>query len=229
MTTRNKGFTLIELLVVIAIIAILAAILFPVFARAREKARQTSCLSNIKQLGLGMLMYVQDYDEKYGHCCCPGSGAPATARTRWRPDSNTLGAITYDGLIMPYVKNRQLFECPSSGLGIYSYGINRQLASDGRTARRNLALVKYPSELAVISDGGGAKGFCAVNRASKRTPSDGDCRGIWGGAETSFQDRWRIHNDGVNVGYADGHAKWQKAEHTMDMARCRRMFHYNAP
>ena len=62
---KNKAFTLIELLVVIAIIAILAAILFPVFAQAREKARQTSCLSNMKQVGLGLLMYAQDYDENY--------------------------------------------------------------------------------------------------------------------------------------------------------------------
>ncbi|MFO8079838.1 MAG: prepilin-type N-terminal cleavage/methylation domain-containing protein, partial [Armatimonadota bacterium] len=65
MSTHRRGFTLIELLVVIAIIAILAAILFPVFARAREKARQTSCLSNLKQLGLGMQMYAQDYDERF--------------------------------------------------------------------------------------------------------------------------------------------------------------------
>ena len=63
--SRKRGFTLIELLVVIAIIAILAAILFPVFARAREKARQSSCLSNVKQIGLGMMMYVQDYDERF--------------------------------------------------------------------------------------------------------------------------------------------------------------------
>jgi prepilin-type N-terminal cleavage/methylation domain-containing protein len=67
---KRRGFTLIELLVVIAIIAILAAILFPVFARAREKARQTSCLSNVKQLSLGMLMYTQDYDERLPRCDC---------------------------------------------------------------------------------------------------------------------------------------------------------------
>src|SRR6201988_4702864 len=72
--TRNRGFTLIELLVVIAIIAILAAILFPVFAQAREKARQASCLSNMKQIGLGMTMYVQDYDETFP--CNPWNGQP---------------------------------------------------------------------------------------------------------------------------------------------------------
>ena len=114
-------------------------------------------------------------------------------------------------------------------LGINSYSINRLLVqSSGGCTGRALALVRYPSELAVIGDGAGYKGFCAVNRTTKRTPPD-NCGGIWGGAETIYQDRWRMHNDGVNVGYADGHAKWQKAEHTMDTAKCQRMFLYNAP
>jgi len=92
----RRGFTLIELLVVIAIIAILAAILFPVFARAREKARQASCQSNLKQLALGSLMYMQDYDERL--------------MCRWHSiDSN----FRIPSMIYPYVKNVQLFECPS--------------------------------------------------------------------------------------------------------------------
>ncbi|RYX83371.1 DUF1559 domain-containing protein [bacterium] len=93
---RNNAFTLIELLVVIAIIAILAAILFPVFARARENARRASCQSNLKQIGLGILQYQQDYDERF-----PGRYNPGTNQS-WR------------GLIQPYVKSTQLFQCPSN-------------------------------------------------------------------------------------------------------------------
>ena len=94
---KRSAFTLIELLVVIAIIAILAAILFPVFARARENARRSSCQSNLKQIGLGMLQYVQDYDEKY-----------VIARTGGPNFENWAGRIH------PYVKSRQLFACPSN-------------------------------------------------------------------------------------------------------------------
>src|SRR5215216_6607048 len=88
-----KGFTLVELLVVIAIIAILAAILFPVFSRARENARRSSCQSNLKQLGLGMAQYVQDYDERF---------------VSWR--STTTG---WAELLQPYVKSTQVLQCPS--------------------------------------------------------------------------------------------------------------------
>ena len=106
----RKGFTLIELLVVIAIIAILAAILFPVFAKAREKARQTSCASNVKQMVLGTLQYVQDYDERF-----PG-GLMNTNGTAQGPVSQsssfTAAWLTADW-IYPYVKNRQVFFCPS--------------------------------------------------------------------------------------------------------------------
>lgn len=98
---RSKhGFTLIELLVVIAIIAILAAILFPVFARAREKARQTSCLSNVKQLGLTLMMYIQDYDEMF------------PAAYDYSTTTPTLSRFWY-GQAEPYIKNSQIFDCPS--------------------------------------------------------------------------------------------------------------------
>jgi prepilin-type N-terminal cleavage/methylation domain-containing protein/prepilin-type processing-associated H-X9-DG protein len=100
----SSGFTLIELLVVIAIIAILAAILFPVFARARENARKASCASNLKQIGLGLMQYVQDYDGRWPYNGDANSGP-----------SSTLFA--YPGFIanglQPYVKSRQLFRCPS--------------------------------------------------------------------------------------------------------------------
>jgi prepilin-type N-terminal cleavage/methylation domain-containing protein/prepilin-type processing-associated H-X9-DG protein len=98
------GFTLIELLVVIAIIAILAAILFPVFAHAREKARQTSCLSNLKQISSSMMMYAQDSD---------GLFPPAVARPD-RQEKN-LYMISWMHLLEPYTQNRQIFICPSSG------------------------------------------------------------------------------------------------------------------
>jgi prepilin-type N-terminal cleavage/methylation domain-containing protein/prepilin-type processing-associated H-X9-DG protein len=102
---KRTGFTLIELLVVIAIIAILAAILFPVFAKAREQARKTSCLSNMKQLGLGLLMYAQDNDESL----------PITNYDRWNGVQSEWGVnlITWNDLILPYVKNDQIFICPS--------------------------------------------------------------------------------------------------------------------
>ena len=99
----RKGFTLIELLVVIAIIAILAAILFPVFAKAREKARQTSCLSNVKQTTLGLLMYVQDYDERFG--LDGGYNGDNTWARQW-PIA-----------VQPYVKNAQILRCPSNSRG----------------------------------------------------------------------------------------------------------------
>lgn len=122
---RNKAFTLIELLVVIAIIAILAAILFPVFAKAREKARQTSCLSNMKQLGLGVLQYIQDYDETYP------IGTPSFNQTANWPVE-----------ILPYVKSIAVYTCPDDPLNGHtasyvgapiSYGANAYVRYTGDT------------------------------------------------------------------------------------------------
>ena len=104
--TRH-AFTLIELLVVIAIIAILAAILFPVFARAREKARQTSCLSNIKQIVLAFMMYAEDYDETMP------MGVYPDWTTYWDTKVDWGGNVIGDKLITPYTKNQQLAACPS--------------------------------------------------------------------------------------------------------------------
>src|SRR5437764_6385897 len=120
---RRCGFTLIELLVVIAIIAILAAVLFPVFAQAREKARQTACLSNGKQLGLALNMYVQDYDERFPPA---DYGNPVTSPpyTQYAWFSGNGGAVFYPpccfDLLQPYQKNLQVNKCPSDGTGISS-------------------------------------------------------------------------------------------------------------
>jgi prepilin-type N-terminal cleavage/methylation domain-containing protein/prepilin-type processing-associated H-X9-DG protein len=98
--SKQAGFTLIELLVVIAIIAILAAILFPVFAQAREKARQTACASNLKQIGLAMLQYIQDSDERFPTCWAKGFPGDATFFTQ------------------PYMKNLDILECPSRRVSV---------------------------------------------------------------------------------------------------------------
>jgi len=129
-----SAFTLIELLVVIAIIAILAAILFPVFAQAREKARQTSCLSNNKQFGLGIMMYVQDYDETFPIGCAKGNNTyywnfNLPTPYNWRPipptDGRVLAAqVHWGNSIQPYIKNWGIMACPSGPevrLGIPDY------------------------------------------------------------------------------------------------------------
>lgn len=138
--TKEKGFTLIELLVVIAIIALLAAILFPVFARARENARKSSCQNNLKQIGLGLKQYIQDYDEMYP--------MRHTSQMNWQQ------------MIYPYVKSTQLFACPSNDnrrFNVYmpagsappiprSYGINHRVSSDNAGQIVSEATVAKPAQ-----------------------------------------------------------------------------------
>lgn len=188
---QRRGFTLIELLVVIAIIAILAAILFPVFAKAREKARQASCLSNVKQLGLATLSYVQDYDE-----CLPYG-----QEVSWAPIATDCGF--FGNAVLPYCKNSQIFRCPSVpqsynytwrniGFMWSSYGYNKLLDTG-----RALAIFQQPAETVLLLDARNAW-IDSVPNVYARV-GDGDYNG-----PTAF------HNEGINVGYLDGHAKWSK-------------------
>jgi prepilin-type N-terminal cleavage/methylation domain-containing protein/prepilin-type processing-associated H-X9-DG protein len=155
---QGQGFTLIELLVVIAIIAILAAILFPVFARARENARRTSCLSNAKQIMLGAMQYSQDYDEKYNPEYNYGAGSVAAY---------------WPYLLQPYLKSTQIFDCPSATDGTYisylmshptyilansyytDYGLNTQLFEygiGGASAGVAQAAISQPSATVFMTD-----------------------------------------------------------------------------
>ena len=200
MVHRRKGFTLIELLVVIAIIAILAAILFPVFAKAREKARTSSCASNLKQLGLAAMMYVQDYDEKFFPRYQPIS-------VYW-PPANAIYWIELPGkptLLEPYTKNSQINVCPSEA-GRIGYGYNVYLIG-GNIAMADL---KKPSEtLCFVDDQWGFR--------TAYLPSQGASQ--WGvnfaypaGATATWgtNSPYGRHNDGVNVAFCDGHVKWMR-------------------
>lgn len=185
----RRGFTLIELLVVIAIIAILAAILFPVFAKAREKARQTSCLSNLKQIGLSVLSYAQDYDE----CMMRANNAPCTYNLP-NGSVSTSTNMLWMYQIMPYIKNAQIFSCPSNSYrwpdNAYSsaanYGFN-----DTYLGGVSLGTIVNPSETIVLVDS-------TYYLADWDTNSTGD----------NHAPPNPLHNDGSNSVLADGHAKW---------------------
>jgi prepilin-type N-terminal cleavage/methylation domain-containing protein/prepilin-type processing-associated H-X9-DG protein len=136
---RKNGFTLIELLVVIAIIAILAAILFPVFARARENARRSSCQSNLKQIGLGLLQYTQDYDEQLASTYYYPDGV---TNASWY--SNNTNVYKWMDAIYPYVKSEQIFDCPSADTaGSYKYTYYKNLPSGGPTSPAHQSFGSY--------------------------------------------------------------------------------------
>lgn len=187
-TPKRSAFTLIELLVVIAIIAILAAILFPVFARARENARRSSCLSNTKQLGLSVLQYAQDYDEKL-------------------PPSLALPSLqAWFHMVQPYLKSNQLLYCPSDTgantnnpptLNNISYGYNYFYLNVDRInydeGGVSLAAIGTVAETVMLGDGG--------------LPSAGSYAIAWDTA--NYQPRAR-HLEGANICFVDGHSKWYK-------------------
>jgi len=224
------GFTLIELLVVIAIIAILAAILFPVFAQARAKARQASCGSNVRQLGLAVRMYNQDYDERYPF----GGWMPGPPN--WTPGSGGYGTWDWQNSTAPYIKNKAIYYCPSSGddnedpkdptawswnRNPVSYLYNNQLAvgSNGRSPYSEAKIVA-PANCWLLVDGhqdwGGRSGVDWLGRANTVWLMEDT---IWGSNSSLISGflpwqgfTWALprHNMGANLAYADGHVKYIK-------------------
>jgi prepilin-type N-terminal cleavage/methylation domain-containing protein/prepilin-type processing-associated H-X9-DG protein len=200
---KKRGFTLIELLVVIAIIAILAAILFPVFARAREKARQTSCLSNLKQIGIGWLMYIQDYDETIPPLYTTTPGVSG-------------GYFHNPELLHPYIKNAQIWMCPSERRNYQSfdYGIRNTYGyNQSRFANHtnfdsgtiSLSELEDPTTtLVYIDDDELYAGPYSPAVPVGYDPDAGVSDDPSDAAGTRAINR---HNEQYNVLFADGHAK----------------------
>ena len=167
-----QGFTLIELLVVIAIIALLAAILFPVFARARENARKSSCLNNMKQLGLGILQYTQDYDETFF----------------WGLPINGQGwpGIGWAGATNPYIKNFQVYRCPNDRGGGTSSTFNStqiSYAFSTTVAQKNLADINFSSKMVLLSEvsvGFNVNYTNPQENGDYRSPADYGDNLVWG-------------------------------------------------
>jgi len=230
-TRQNKGFTLIELLVVIAIIAILAAILFPVFAQARESARTISCTSNEKQISLSMLMYVQDYDERFPIW---QYGIPTVARDPFGglySDEHT----GWDEACQPYIKSKTVLWCPSAAspgndynntgkgdscwTGSLNYATNCRLVGKyTNNVPSKLSILSYPATTIMLEDQGaqGSEGSCRIetdewgwtNSQTNALQSDAGS-----GATPGPLNR---HKGGANYAFCDGHVKWLAA-HAMGM------------
>jgi len=213
----SRGFTLIELLVVIAIIAILAAILFPVFARARENARKANCQSNLKQLATATLMYVQDYDEtmpwwdRYG---TPGVSSPLCPPLA----------------VQPYVKNSKAYCCPSGSSQALSGTYNSHsfpgpvsngyawaewaFGVGGRSTPLRLAQMQSVANLVMIGDSthmfGGKGAIIFANICC----DDGCCGDPLNGGKrdgTPVPESASRHFGGENIAYMDGHVKWSRS------------------
>lgn len=197
--SRARGFTLIELLVVIAIIAILAAILFPVFARARAKAQQNNCLSNVKQIALAAIMYSTDYDERH---VVWGRWDLAAVFPEPAGFDNSTAGIAWPSRLLPYIKNTQIMKCPSQSDNKINYMI---------VAQQGCAQYGYWLQSKISS---------AAERIMFVEGNKGGQPGCWQGSPGLVYQQYGYinaggtypqrspHNEGSNCGFFDGHAKW---------------------
>ena len=213
---RKSGFTLIELLVVIAIIAILAAILFPVFAQAREKARQTTCTSNVKSLGLAVWMYAQDYDETYPSVWYADTGHWANVASPY---------IGQGGEGPNKLWTQGIMQCPSASFKGWSYAMSQGLNSwNGKAwVGKSVAAVYRPSDVVLLAE---APQVAAWKSVAAQLDADMNC---WSGkngngtTHANYKDtdaadsskscyslpRYR-HSSGALVAWSDGHASWKR-------------------
>ena len=242
MQTRQRSltrsaFTLIELLVVIAIIAILAAILFPVFAQAREKARQATCINNNKQLALAMMQYLQDYDEVFPSRYFPNNIGPGCGSVTF---TNLMDGPTKMSLLNAYLKNSEVFRCPSNladpsiswqvNYANFAYGYNINLAATSYASYSSCTALSLPTNVPLSQVTNPASMIMFGDStwgASLYVPSQG--RTTWGQnftvppqqAVTAAGDiatnpkgyfPLGRHNGGVIMAFVDGHVKWMKPE-----------------
>jgi prepilin-type N-terminal cleavage/methylation domain-containing protein/prepilin-type processing-associated H-X9-DG protein len=224
----RRAFTLIELLVVIAIIAILAAILFPVFAQARDKARSVACMSNMKQIGIAEQMYVQDYDE-----CIFFRSTTNVDSTRIHT-ATSGNPLKWWNMLTPYIKNNQIYKCPSDDPKLVADSdsnlvIPRSYAASAAAESLSLAQVDKPVDTIVITEAWSRDGTGAViNTETWLEAFDGDMAPdpLRPGSMLKYANR---HQGGMNCAFFDGHAKWLRPDailQSRDLTGCTLVHNY---